>query len=618
MICYAITEYCAISKPIKQEMQIMLDKETILDKMSQVGTSICRLPDSPNWGLFSEPIDTLVAYDLDSVPSIIAIVEQQLSKGLYCAGFLSYESAPAFDPAYRVKTSEGFPLCWFAVYDKAPVVIDFSAHDYTIPHNFLRPNISQEHYNQSIETILAYIGEGDIYQANNTIRAFGARIESPEQLFLSLVDSHPVPYSCYVNTGNEKIVSISPELFLQKNGNDICSFPMKGTASRNPEKKIDDIVAQELAKDEKNCAENVMIVDMVRNDFGRICQPGSIYVDPLFQVDTYQTLHQMISKVHGTLSEDTSLFTILSGTFPASSITGAPKIRAMEVIEELECSPRNVYTGSMGCFMPNGDFCLNVAIRTLICSSDKTELGIGSGIVADSTSHSEWNECLLKSEFASHKPVSFQILETFLYTSENGLELRELHLERAKRSQEYFGRLYSEVTVSESLTSALSDLSCKQARVRLLIDKDGNATTEYSEIKQLGWFKNQLSICVSDHAVDSNDIFLYHKTTNRQFYNDGFAEAVNHDFDEVIFVNERQEVTEGAISNIFALIKGRWFTPPISSGLLAGTWRESTLKTLNAMEKVLTIQDLTDADQVIIGNSVRGQATVGQITIGCA
>ena len=593
-----------------------MKKDSILDVMGKEGTVICRIPNTDKWGLFHDPIEILTAISSESIVSNIVKLEQYISKGYYAAGFISYEAAPVFDSAYKVKDIGSFPFCWFAIYDKAPEIRDFPQSDYTLPEHFLSPQITKECYENSIDKILNYISNGDIYQANNTIRAFGERIESPEKLFLSLIDSHPVPYSCYINTGDQRIVSISPELFLEKNGDKIASYPMKGTASRSPEKYIDDIIAEELSKDEKNCAENVMIVDMVRNDFGKICKAGTIKVDPLFHVDTYQTLHQMISKVYGELKDNITLFDILASTFPASSITGAPKIRAMEIIEELECSPRKIYTGSMGCFMPNMDFCLNVAIRTLICSNSNTELGIGSGIVSDSTSHSEWDECILKSEFASHKTPSFKMLETILYTYNDGFSFLDEHLARIKDSQQYFGRPYFLGKMENALSKVkieLSTCSIARARVRLLLDKDGNVATEWSELEDVGWGREKLSITLSQERVDSHNIFLYHKSTNREFYNNHYKDALNKNIDEVIFLNERSEITEGAISNIFIKKDDVWITPPVSCGLLAGIWRASMIKELNAIEKAFSIDELKSADKIIIGNSVRGLGQVCKI-----
>jgi len=588
----------------------------LIKKMNKTGTSICRLPNSGQWALFESPADILIAEELDAIPPVINKLETYLANGYYGAGFISYEAAPIFDSAYRVKPRSDFPLCWFAVYETKPEVIEFPECDHTLPEHFLVPKVSQSHYNKSIDKVLQYIENGDIYQANNTIRTFGSKVESPAELFLSLAGSHPVPYACYVNTGDHKIVSISPELFLEKNGNKITSFPMKGTASRDPQKDIDDRIAENLSQDEKNCAENVMIVDMVRNDFGRICKAGTIGVDPLFHVDTYQTLHQMISKVHGTLSRQSSLMNILKGTFPAASITGAPKIRAMEVIEELECSPRNVYTGSMGCFTPSGDFCLNVAIRTLICSAEKTELGIGSGIVADSTSHSEWNECLLKSEFASHKPIQFQALETFAYSAEHGFEMLEQHLKRAEKTQAYFKRTYCREKVASAITKSLSELASsniQRAKMRLLIDRCGDVCIEKTKLETTGWDKQNLKIVISTDRVDSKNIFLYHKTTNRAFYNTHFKAALAAGYDEVVFINERNEITEGSISNIFIRKGKNWYTPPVCSGLLAGIWRENMIKRLNARERILSTKDLIESDEVLIGNSIRGTGDVTKI-----
>jgi para-aminobenzoate synthetase/4-amino-4-deoxychorismate lyase len=386
---------------------------------------------------------------------------------------------------------------------------------------------------------------------------------------------------------------------------------MKGTASRHPDAASDKAVAEWLAEDPKNRAENLMIVDMVRNDFGRFCIPGSIRVDPLFQVDSYHTVHQMISTVYGEACDGKSLHDILQATFPPASITGAPKISAVNIISREEQSPRKVYTGAMGCFMPGGDFCLNVAIRTLICHADRTELGIGSGIVYDSKAESEWQEALLKSHFINYSIPDFVVLETMLWEKRGGIKYLSAHLVRAESTQLYFGRQWNQAAVDSELS--LVNEPSEQARLRLLIASDGSAKVEIHPVTACGWGKDQLKVLVASEIVDSSDVFLYHKTTNRDFYNRHFHDARENGFDEVIFFNERNELTEGAISNIFLRHGNLWSTPLLTCGLLPGIWRDKMMHELNAVEKVLYSRDLKNADEIILGNSVRGKGLAGEI-----
>jgi para-aminobenzoate synthetase/4-amino-4-deoxychorismate lyase len=427
---------------------------------------------------------------------------------------------------------------------------------------------------------------------------------------MEILKSHPVPYPAFVNAGKFKILSLSPELFLEKIGDELKTFPMKGTAKRAFMPEDDFKRAKELSKDEKNRAENVMIVDMVRNDFGRICVPGTIKASPLFKVDTYATLHQMISQVKGQLTKGRGICDILKATFPSSSITGAPKVKTMELIRDYEKSERGVYTGAIGCFMPSGDFCLNVAIRTITCGNDCSYAGIGSGIVADSNPSEEWEECLLKKEFINFRSPPFEVLETLLWARNRGFVFLEEHLKRARNSQKYFLRKWKISEVMNCLDDMESTFPSKirYARVRLLISENGKASAEFSEIKKRGWGKKLLKVVLCKEKIDSRNVFFHHKTTNRNFYDGKFKEALAQGYDEIIFMNRNGEITEGAISNIFIKLDGRWITPPLECGLLNGIWRGKMIVKLRAMEKVILEKDLNEASSIMLGNSVRGGA----------
>jgi para-aminobenzoate synthetase/4-amino-4-deoxychorismate lyase len=575
---------------------------------------ICRLPSKEgediSWALFREPLDVVVANFADDVIPALNAVDEYVSSGKYAAGFISYEAAPAFDEANSVNSipqPDSFPLLSFGIYDKPAEIFS------SLPEGKLNPPVNlisellPDDYLERIKTVKDYITDGDIYQANFTFRSKSANIADPYNLFLYLMNEHPVPYGAYVDTGDFQIVSLSPELFIEKNGDQILSIPMKGTASRALTLQDDLKVAANLAEDSKNRAENIMIVDMVRNDLGRICKTGSIYVDPLCKVDTYSTLHQMISEVRGTLKEKISLSEIFKAMFPAASITGAPKIRAMEIIKELEISPRKVYTGTIGCITPDCNFCFNVPIRTLLCTDKGAELGIGSGIVADSVPEDEWSESILKSSFLSSALPEFRMLETILL--KNGeLVLLEEHLARVRDSQNYFGFVWNREKIMNALNNLpqLSDESAKFAKIRLLVSRNGDVEVEAHPLESDGWGKKSLRIKISDKRTDSKDLFLYHKTTNRDFYNLEYRKALGEGVDEVIFMNEKGELTEGAITNIFIMKNGEWFTPQINCGLLPGVWRSKLIKELRAVETILYPDDLKSAEKILICNSLRG------------
>jgi para-aminobenzoate synthetase/4-amino-4-deoxychorismate lyase len=350
-----------------------------------------------------------------------------------------------------------------------------------------------------------------------------------------------------------------------------------------------------------------MIVDLIRNDLGRIARIGSVKVDGLFEVETYETVHQMISTVSARLLPDIGADAVIRRLFPCGSITGAPKIRAMEIIRELEAGPRDVYTGAIGWFAPDGDLCLNVAIRTLkIDQGGHGEMGIGSGLVYDSDEAAEYEECLLKARFLTvpHRP--FELIETMLWQREAGWTLMERHLERLHRSAAYFGFPCDPETVRAQLEAASLGFAGACCRVRLLLDREGAIRIAATAIP-VPSTAGLMRYAISDRATDSRDPFLFHKTTRRELY-DGELERLSRETgcDEVLFLNERGELTEGSRTNLFLERGGRLLTPPLSSGLLDGTLRRELLATGRAQEAVLTLEDLARAEHVFLGNSVRG------------
>ena len=574
--------------------------------LSKPGTVVARLPgNGMSWGIFENPSEILSAFSLDEVKKSLDILDERSREGRALAGFINYEAAPAFDAAHKIKApSACLPLLWFGVYNTFRKFEFSGGSIQKIPE--ITPELDKGSYLDSVGNVKKYIYEGDIYQANLTYRMHGKMSSGAEELFLSLFNKHPAPYSAFVNAGEFKIVSNSPELFIETGAGTIKSIPMKGTARRSPFPEEDAELARALSIDPKNNAENLMITDMVRNDLGRICVPGTVKTGPLFHVDTYATLHQMISTVRGQLREDLSLYEIFKAVFPAASITGAPKIRAMEIIEELEKSPRGIYTGTIGCIMPGRtESCFNVAIRTLVVHGSDCELGVGGGIVADSEPASEWEESLLKSRFLFNAgEPDFRVLETMLLENGTFVFLDE-HIRRAGKSQLYFGRGYEESLVREKLRSFAEGQGRGLFRVRMLLEPDGGVELQHQELKSASWPSRGLKIKISDERTSSRNIFLYHKTSNRLFYDNEFAAALAEGFDEVIFLNENDEITEGAISNIFILKDSMWYTPELRCGLLPGIWREKMIAELSAVETKISLSDLKNAEKIILGNSVR-------------
>ena len=353
-----------------------------------------------------------------------------------------------------------------------------------------------------------------------------------------------------------------------------------------------------------------MIVDLLRNDLGRICTTGSIQVDGLFSIEKYETLLQMTSTVSGVLRPQISYYDIFRSLFPSGSVTGAPKIHTMEIIRELERRPRGAYTGAIGFISPHGASVFNVAIRTLVLKDGRAQMGVGGGIVADSDPAEEYRECLLKAAFLTRTPHDFQLIETMLWKKE--FFLLSMHLERLESSAAYFNFTFDRAAILLRLHELSKSFAAEKSyRVRLLLNANGRFTVEDSELSA-----EPYGGCVrlSLERTSSNDVFMRHKTTQREIYDRRYAEARAAGLDEVIFQNERGEITEGAISNIFIKTSGKMITPPLSSGVLPGVFRRYLLETdATAEERIVTMEDLKAADAVFLCNSVRGLREVETI-----
>ena len=564
--------------------------------------------------LCEKPDEVIVASKTEEVIPAVERIEQMQKQGFYLAGWISYEASTAFDERHKVLSNNDFPLVLMMACKNIKEVYLKDLKGYERSHicHSLKPHIKQDEYEESCSRVLDYIYEGDIYQANYSFRCDAKLNCHPFEMFQKLENEHPVPYSIYVETDDWQIISQSPELFLEKHSSTITSKPMKGTLKRELTYEADEKNRQALSEDRKSQAENVMIVDLMRNDISRICKLGSVKVPELFTSTRYHSLHQLTSTVSGELKDEIGLVDILKATFPAGSITGAPKIRSMEIVSELEKDGRRLYTGSAGVFLPGGDFILNVCIRTLLCQNEKALLGIGSGIVADSAKTLEWEECLLKSRFLNPKRRHSEVFETMLWNGH--LHYFEDHINRLENSCEYFLIPFNRNKVLEKLNKALYELNTKALhRVRLAVKIDGSIDLKIIPLDFPGWKNEPLKILISSEKTDSESPYQYHKTDNRELYNSEFTKAQEAGYDEVIFFNEKDELSEGAITNIFIQKDKQWFTPPISAGILNGTWRKNLIPALNAEEKTITLEDLKNADDIIIGNSVKMRGQVGSI-----
>ena len=566
--------------------------------------------------LFEGPSGIICANEPDEVASALAAMQSALDDGSHLAGFFAYELGYSFEPrlAPLIPKERSVPLLWFGVFD-APLALpsqDVDGHlrDQDAPPcvvSDLQYSMGPDDYRNRFEQVKRYIGAGDIYQLNLTFKASFEFAGNPRALFAELRQRQPVAYGALIETSQFSVLSLSPELFLQRHGRDISTRPMKGTAPRGPTSELDLARQEWLRTDAKSRAENLMIVDLMRNDFGRVADTGSVTVSDLFTVEPYSTLHQLTSGVRARLRGDVGLAELVESIFPPGSVTGAPKVRAVEIIRELEMSPRGVYTGAVGMVSPNGDACFNVAIRTLTIGNDgRGEIGIGSGIVQDSVAEDEYDECVLKLRFLSEPAQTFQLIETMRYEPGKGYYLLDHHLDRLADSAAYFGYAFDRAAVVELLESQATVFGQHVQRVRLLLDRDGKTSLTAVQIT-LPTPAAPMTFAISEHRVRSDDAFLYHKTTHRALYDSEYA-AFNerHGCDEVLFLNERGELAEGSRTNIFIERNGALVTPVLACGLLPGTLRAELLATGQASEGVLYPADLEAADRIFLGNSVRG------------
>ena len=578
--------------------------------------------------LFRDPVRILSASQLDEIPELFRHIEEALAAGLYVAGFVGYECGYHFQPfkGPSLMPSE-LPLAWFGVY-RDPLVHDHRASceksfepslppadvlDIGPQHTLL--TISQSEYCARVDRIKDYIVAGDTYQVNFTDSIDAQTSISASEIFAVLSRRQPVAYSAFLNVAGHQILSFSPELFFKITDGKIVTRPMKGTMSRGRDSEEDSMAAVRLKNDEKNRAEHVMIVDLLRNDLGRICTMGSIQVENLFSVEKYRTLFQMTSTVSGTLRPALEYYDIFRSMFPGGSITGAPKIRTMQIIQELEQKPREVYTGAIGFIAPDRSSMFNVAIRTIVLKERRIRMGVGGGIVADSSPLEEYRECLLKASFLVQPRPAFQLLETMLW--DGRFPYLSMHLDRMESSAEYFEFPFDRAAITSHLIGRTKQFPAgERYRVRLLLDSEGKFTvtaTPYISETTTGYVR------LSSERTSSDDVFLRHKTTHRDRYERLYREARADGFDEVLFLNEREEVTEGAISNVFVLSEGKLFTPPLCCGVLPGVFRRYLLETnADAEERVLTLHDLEAADGIFLCNSVRGMRRIKSLCLDSA
>lgn len=567
---------------------------------------------SQRWLEFINPVSVLVARQVADVWPALREVEAAARRGFWAAGWVTYEAASAFDPALVTHDdASGLPLLWFGIYQAPQVAAAPPKVGRGAPLDW-QPSVSVDEYNAGFAQIKNHIAAGQTYQVNYTFRLRAPFSGNAWELFARAAHAQGGGYPVFAETEEWVIGSASPELFFTLDGEKLVSKPMKGTAPRGLRLEDDQAKAAWLYHSEKNRAENVMIVDMVRNDMGRIARVGSVRVPKLFEVEKYRTVWQMTSTVE--CKTPASLTEIFAALFPAASITGAPKASTMRIIRELENSPRRIYTGTLGYIAPGlrrersserrrAQF--NVAIRTFLLEkrSGQVEYGLGGGIVWDSEQRDEMQEAYAKAKILTEPPPDFSLLETLLWTPEGGFALLERHLERLRESAAYFDFPFDEMEIRERLEALPLNPSPAGRggiqRVRLLLDAEGGISLERSALNPL---PVPYRVRLAENPIASNNPFLYHKTTYRAVY----EAARLPDCDDVLLWNERGELTESTIANLVVARGGELLTPPVACGLLPGAARAQWLAEGRLREAVIRVEDLAGCDKIFLLNSVRG------------
>ena len=557
--------------------------------------------------LFTNPVDIIECRHQNKVQLCFRIMEKYLQEGFYLAGFFSYELGYYLEEAFGGNLPpSAYPLIWLGVYPKPQKRIDAAPPGGEERFYLSMPSLAVKPaaYTKTIGTIKNLIASGETYQINYTSKYSFNFFGNVFDFYQSLKNNQQVSYSALLNHRGDYIISLSPELFFRiDRQRNITVRPMKGTAP------VSTPIAW-LSADPKNTSENVMIVDLLRNDLGKICIPGTVTVRELFTVEQYETLLQMTSTVTGKLKPDIRIYDMLKSLFPCGSVTGAPKIQSMKIIHNLEKEPRNIYTGAAGYFSPDGRAVFNVAIRTLDLQrmpdrKYQASMGVGGGIVFDSEPTAEYEECKLKAKFLLNAIPDFALIETMLF--ERGrIRYLNQHLTRLKTSADFF----SIPCFHTRIRARLKDYAAKLVgdfRLRLLLKANGDVHFEH---RPLGAKTAKPVIGLSDIQTDSGDPFLYHKSTHRKLYDSEYEHHAARGYYDIIFHNEENQITEGAISNIFVKRRGRWYTPPLSCGLLCGIERDIMITKLGAREKILYKKDLQSADKIVLTNSVRGATEV--------
>lgn len=578
--------------------------------------------------LYTNPRAIVIARRPEEVAPALEQIESLLAQGHAMAGHIAYEAGLALEPRLAplaaARSGADGPLIWMGAFDGwqamsgkdvAAWLADHALGDPAPRIGPMVPAIGPGAYAAAFAPIAEAIRAGDIYQANFTFPLAGPWSGDPLALYAQLRESGGGGHGGILFDGQYWLLSLSPELFFAAQGGDLRAKPMKGTRPRGQDPQADEALARELRESVKDRSENLMILDLMRNDIARVSQAGSVRVDAPFAIETYPTVHQMVSTVTARLEERHGPVDVIRALFPCGSVTGAPKIRAMELIHSHERDPRGIYCGSLGHFDPptpgnsTGSAAFNVAIRSLRLAPDgKAVLGVGSAVVADSRAIDEWRECLVKGGFV-HQPApgkmvaAFDLIETMAFHPEEGIPLLELHLERMKESADVLGFSFDRHAVRNAIHALCFEAEAP-SRLRLVLGRSGAISLELSTMPAPLDAIGPVAAIALPLPLDTGDWRLQHKTTDRWFYEAGLKAARAEGAKEAIFVRDDALVTEGCFTNIFVERDGLLLTPPLSLGLLPGVLRRSLIDEGRAREAELTLEDL--ADGFLIGNGLRG------------
>ncbi|MEM9202043.1 MAG: aminodeoxychorismate synthase component I [Actinomycetota bacterium] len=565
--------------------------------------AVLRFPteDGRRWFSFADPSATWEAESIDEVEAVLEAAEAANRAGHWVVGMISYDAAPAFDSALRSLRADDVPLAAFAAFTAAEPSMLPAGDDFEIGR-WEATRVRRE-YEADIRRVKDLIAAGETYQVNYTMRLEADFDGDPLGFFAAMARAQrSADHLAYLDFGDRAACSASPELFIRRHGRVLESRPMKGTRPRHPDPSVDAQLAKELIASDKDRAENTMIVDMVRNDLGRVGDIGSLRTTALHTVESYSTVHQLTSTVQ--VETDANLFEIFAATFPGASITGAPKVNTAGFIADLERTPRGLYTGTIGALAPGGDFEFNIAIRTAWVNREfgRATYGVGGGIVWDSNPTAEWNEAHDKARVLYRADRPFRLLETIGWAPDSGPTLLERHLDRLAVAATHFG---FDVDLGEVRTQLAAFSAAGPTILRVLVGTTGQVAIESRPMPAIPASR---PVVFDTRAIDRGDEFLRHKTTRRDRYDearDRFPEAY-----DVLLWNRLGELCESTIANLVIELNGKFLTPSDAAGLLPGTMRAELLDAGTINAETITLDDLRAAERVWLINSVRGWVEV--------